>query len=73
MILADYSSTYDSGPNLLGILFVFLIPFVIGTFNLVVAIWALVQLNSTRRRITELEMQQRLDAQRAAGQNGQVR
>ncbi|MEU6857063.1 hypothetical protein A5N15_11535 [Rothia kristinae] len=71
MILAATSSPYQSGPHVLVVLCLFAIPFIIGTSNLVVAIWALAQLKGTQRRITELETQQGLDGQRATGRNGQ--
>lgn len=71
MILAATSSPYQSGPHVLVVLCLFAIPFIIGAFNLVVAIWALTQLKGTQRRITELETQQGLDGQRATGRNGQ--
>lgn len=71
MILAATSSPYQSGPHVLVVLCLFAAPFIIGAFNLVVAIWALTQLKGTQRRITELETQQGLDGQRATGGNGQ--
>ncbi|MFI8595897.1 hypothetical protein ACIGDM_01100 [Rothia koreensis] len=66
MILAHISSsTYDSEPSGLAVLLVTLLPILVGVFNLVVAIWALVKSNSLNKRVTELEDQRRIAAGRA--------
>lgn len=70
MILAYSSySSYDSGPNFLAIFLLLVIPFAIGLFNLVVAIWAMVQTNSIKKRVLELETRQQV----ADAQNSETR